>query len=292
MDIFISYSHKDHAWKERIGVFMQCMRRQGHFDYNTWDDGEINLSEHWERRIEEAIKKAKIAILLISPDFLTSRFIIEKELPLLLRRKEEGFLTVVPVIIRPSPWEVVDWLAPIQLHPTGGQALSGGTEHEIENHLKSLTIEVHRLHNQSKNIASSDDQKSISNAEPEETEVYKLLSESSIRELIHRQFSEEVIDTLLLYEVTGKQKVWLVTTRSKIYCLIDSKKVSGRRVQWEQLIEPGLQVVARTNSRIPSKAGTVDIGIKQNWLYSLKKFPNPDDLKTQIDQLIERALHS
>jgi hypothetical protein len=30
---------------------------------------------------------------------------LEKEVPLILERKHEGFLAVVPVIVRPSPWE-------------------------------------------------------------------------------------------------------------------------------------------------------------------------------------------
>lgn len=294
MDIFISYSHKDHAWKERVGLFMQCMRRQGHFDYNTWDDGEINISEEWERRIEEAISKAKIAVLLISPDFLTSRFISEKELPIILKKKSEGLLSVVPVIVRPSPWEVVDWLAPIQLHPPGGQALSGGSEHQIEEHLKSLAIEVHRLLNQSKQSAPSPSVEGAPMTDTQESKPYVLMGEEEVKKFIHRRFSEIAIQSLLLYEVKEQQRVWVVATRSNLYCIIDSRTTSeaDTNVQWVQAIEPNLTVLARSKSRLPGIAGTVDIGKKQNWLYSLNLYPDPKNLSNAISTMIEKALRS
>jgi hypothetical protein len=43
------------------------------------------------------------------------------------------------------PWEIVDWLAEIQLHPADGAALSFGTQPQIEDSLKQLALEVNRL---------------------------------------------------------------------------------------------------------------------------------------------------
>lgn len=54
-----------------------------------------------ERKIERALEKSAIAILLISADFLASDFIIDNELPPLLKSAEEKGKIILPVIIRP-----------------------------------------------------------------------------------------------------------------------------------------------------------------------------------------------
>ncbi|MDH3614238.1 MAG: toll/interleukin-1 receptor domain-containing protein [Gammaproteobacteria bacterium] len=133
MDVFISYSHKDRDWKERIATFMRCMQIQNRFDYATWDDGEINPGEDWRDHIMNAIDKCKIAVLLVSPDFLASEFILKQEVPRLEDLRDQGQVHIVPVIIRPCTWEIVDLLVKLQLHPADGSALSGKSDMESRN---------------------------------------------------------------------------------------------------------------------------------------------------------------
>lgn len=295
MDVFISYCRKDHEWKERVATFMQSMRRLGHFDYSTWDDGEILMSQDWKQLIFDAIGKAKVAILLISPDFLASSFINDVEVPIIRRRKEAGELIVVPVIVRPSPWELVDWLSAIQLHPPNGEALSKGAEHEIEEHLKALTLEVHRLVQQSSASEASEgegvDQSKVVTSAPLDPG-YQFIGDAGVRDLIKSRSGEDVVDTLLLYKIKT-QNVWLASTSKYLYCIIDSEKTAqaGRLVQWVQRIEPGMQVAARNKARVPT-AGTIDIGNRQNWLFSRSLYPDPAALQTRIEQMLMRARQS
>ena len=292
MDVFISYCRVDHEWKERVSTFMQSMRRHGHFDYSTWDDGEIKISDDWKNQIFDSINQAKVAILLISPDFLASRFINDVEVPHILERKETNGLIVVPVIVRPSPWEIVPWLSSIQLHPANGDALSKGNEHEIENNLKELILEVHRLVQQPDQPATSDGDQSKSAAIARAEQKYAFIGDKGVRELVKARLNDDVIDTLLLYKIKT-QNVWIATTSQYVVCIIDSQRTadSNRMIQWKQRIEPGIQVHARPKSRF-SKAGTVDIGRKQNWLYNLRRYPDPEELKNRIETMLNRALRS
>lgn len=295
MDVFISYCRRDHEWKERVATFMQSMRRLGHFDYSTWDDGEINISEDWKKLIIDAIENAKVAILLISPDFLASSFINDVEVPRILGRKEAGELVVVPVIVRPSPWEVVPWLSPIQLHPPSGEALSKGPDHEIEEHLKALTLEVHRLVQQA-SVQEAPEEEGVDQSKvvtsPTTDREYQFIGEKGVRQLIKSRFNEDVIETLLLYKIKT-QNVWIATTSQHVYCVIDSEKTArvGRLVQWSQPIEPGMPVSARSTSRFRT-AGTIDIGNKQNWLYSKRLHSDPTKLQTRIEDMLARAKQS
>jgi hypothetical protein len=86
--------------------------------------------------------RASVAVLLVSADFLTSDFILGKEVPRLLKRRDEQGLRVFPVIVRPRAWKRVKWLARMQVRPTDGRPLSGGDGHRIETDLAAVAEEV------------------------------------------------------------------------------------------------------------------------------------------------------
>ncbi len=48
----------------------------------------IKAGDKWKEKIERALEKSAIAILLISADFLASDFIVDNELPPLLKSAE------------------------------------------------------------------------------------------------------------------------------------------------------------------------------------------------------------
>lgn len=111
-DIFISYSHKDEAWKEALQRHLKVL--QAHNEFSIWDDRQIEVGANWLPAIENAIEQAKVALLLVSSDFLTSEFVTRKEIPRFLQRREAEGLQVVPIIIRPCAWMTVPWLAALQ----------------------------------------------------------------------------------------------------------------------------------------------------------------------------------
>ena len=71
---------------------------------SIWGDRRIAEGDAWYPEIEEALNEADVAILLISADFLTSRFIRGEEVPLLLERREKEGIRVIPLILKPCPW--------------------------------------------------------------------------------------------------------------------------------------------------------------------------------------------
>jgi hypothetical protein len=88
--LFISYSHADREWVDRLQKMMQPLVRND--DLKLWDDSQIPAGARWKEEIEHALATAKVALLLVSSDFLASDFVNSSELPHILRAaKEEAF---------------------------------------------------------------------------------------------------------------------------------------------------------------------------------------------------------
>src|SRR5436189_6200540 len=121
--VFISYSHKDEKWRAKLHTFLKPAIDAG--TISLWDDRAIASGDEWDRKIDEAIETAAVAVLLISPDYLASDWATGQEVPKLLKLAQERGLRVLPILVRPCAWEQVDWLRKLQMFPADARPLVG-----------------------------------------------------------------------------------------------------------------------------------------------------------------------
>ena len=129
--ILISYSHQDERWRQRLMEQLDVLAQSGLVE--VWADRQIGVGERWRERIDQAMLEARIAVLLLSAAFLTSQFIVNMEVPRLLRAHEAAGMTIYPLLIRPCRSQVVPWLSGLQLRPPDARAiaaLTGSRRHE------------------------------------------------------------------------------------------------------------------------------------------------------------------
>jgi internalin A len=96
-DVFISYSHKDKKWRQELETHLKPYLRNGII--TSWSDQQIEPGSQWFGEIQTALTSSRIAVLLVSPDFLASDFIHEHELGPLLKKAEEGGVKILWIAI-------------------------------------------------------------------------------------------------------------------------------------------------------------------------------------------------
>lgn len=101
-DVFISYKHLDDEWRSEIRKWLKPLEDRGLID--VWDDTEIQPGDEWRREIQKALDKAKLAVLLVTQDFLISEFIGKEELPTILEKAENEGLRILWVAVKPSTY--------------------------------------------------------------------------------------------------------------------------------------------------------------------------------------------
>lgn len=117
--IFISYSHHDEEWKDRLRKQLAALPVR----LAEWNDRNIKGGEDWESQIRMAMDQANLAVLLVTADFLCSEFITKVEVPRLLERHRAGELLLYPIIVSFCPWKKVDWLRALNCRPKDGLPL-------------------------------------------------------------------------------------------------------------------------------------------------------------------------
>lgn len=94
---FVSYSHKDTEFYDEFCEHVSMLRANGYL--MLWSDKEIEVGGKWQKAIRDAIEKAGLAVLLVTPGFIASQFIRYDELPLILLKRRDGRMEVfwIPV---------------------------------------------------------------------------------------------------------------------------------------------------------------------------------------------------
>ncbi|PWE52131.1 toll/interleukin-1 receptor domain-containing protein [Metarhizobium album] len=102
LNAFISYSHADEKYLERLHKHMALLQRERAIE--TWTDHQIVPGGKLDGAVAQALERSDVFIALVSPDYLASNYCYDKEFEVALRMAESGKLHILPVIVEPCDW--------------------------------------------------------------------------------------------------------------------------------------------------------------------------------------------
>ena len=143
-EVFISYAHADgNRWHELVRQHLAP-----YVNYNNlsvWSDHDIGMGHDWDDKIQQALARAKVAILLVSPAFLASSYIHNDELPEIMKASQADGLTISWIHVIPSAVFDIP-LGKLQAaHSNSIRTLSGMDEEELNQTLVDICRKVAKL---------------------------------------------------------------------------------------------------------------------------------------------------
>ncbi|WP_438031354.1 protein kinase domain-containing protein [Sorangium sp. So ce233] len=134
---------QDAPWRDRLVSHLRV--HEGSF--SVWDETQIVAGDERQAAWCRAITESKIAILVVSADFLASEFADRQFVEAMLRRKTANRLRIIPLLAKPCNWKSIEWLKPLEARPADGSFLTLLSPAEGERTLAALVSELHLLLN-------------------------------------------------------------------------------------------------------------------------------------------------
>ncbi|TKC91702.1 toll/interleukin-1 receptor domain-containing protein [Trinickia terrae] len=103
LTLFLSYSHADEQLKNELLKHLVPLQRIGLI--NAWHDRKLKAGDDIDHEILTQMRKADIALFLISVDFINSAYCHDVELSEALAMHSRGEVTLIPVVLRSCLWQ-------------------------------------------------------------------------------------------------------------------------------------------------------------------------------------------
>lgn len=127
---FFMYASQDDGYRAELDKHLASLKRSGKLD--TWFDHKIEPGQEWDAEIKRNLQQSDIFLLMLSPDFMNSRYIWEVELQ--AARKKAATARIIPIFLRACDLEDVwftarqgagkqkGWIASIESEPKRDEA--------------------------------------------------------------------------------------------------------------------------------------------------------------------------
>ncbi|MGZ5051934.1 MAG: TIR domain-containing protein [Methylobacter sp.] len=119
--VFISYSHKDEAYRLDLEEHLTMLKRQNII--SIWHDRKITAGDDWKHQIDSNIESADIIIFLVSSSFLSSDYCYDIEVKRAIERCQEGTAKIISVIVRACDWNECEF-SKFQAVPKDGKPIA------------------------------------------------------------------------------------------------------------------------------------------------------------------------
>ncbi|HET6253438.1 MAG TPA: COR domain-containing protein [Puia sp.] len=140
--VFLSYSHKDEDFKDKLDVHLAPLKRSESID--VWNDRKIGPGQNWDATIRREIEEADIILLLISANFNNSLYILKTELDSAIKKHNQATALIVPVFIKECDFSGMPYEG-IQGIPRDAKFIGNFTEREQDKLFAEVSRELRKI---------------------------------------------------------------------------------------------------------------------------------------------------
>lgn len=103
-NLFISYAREDKPIADTLYAYLKPLIAQGKLRVFI-DTEEIEKGEEWHKKITAQLHQADAFLFLVSQHYFRSNYVIETELPAMIKRNREDQVTCWPFLVSDYPWD-------------------------------------------------------------------------------------------------------------------------------------------------------------------------------------------
>lgn len=203
IELFYSYSHKDERLRKKLENHLIVLEKMGVI--TNWHFRKITAGKEWEGEINSHLNSAHIILLLISPNYLTSKYCNDIEVKKAIERHESGEARVIPIILNDvKNWEATPF-AKFQALPENAKSVMKWRSRDdaFKNIAEGIAQAVKEIRKIPKIIIVEDDPKwlerikAVLKAQNFEIELYNQYSEELLGRLAEKDYDLLITDLIL-----------------------------------------------------------------------------------------------
>jgi hypothetical protein len=147
--MFYSYAKDDGNLQKELEKHLSLLKRQGII--SDWKFRMISGGKEWQGEIDNHINTARIILLLISADFLSSDYCYDIEMKRAMELHELKIARVIPIILRPVDWHSSPF-GKLQALPTDSKPITTWTNRDeafldVAKGIRKVVLELHQMNN-------------------------------------------------------------------------------------------------------------------------------------------------
>tara|TARA_B100000965_G_scaffold90243_1_gene73391 strand:- start:5878 stop:7353 length:1476 start_codon:yes stop_codon:yes gene_type:complete len=147
--LFLSFSKKDRFTVSQVENLLNNLKiySKNESPLEVWSMKSLLPGDDYDKEIEQAIDESNGVILALSEEFLNASYIVEKELPLIKRKKEiDPDFKIFPLLIRDCDYHNIDILKNLHIFPSPSKSvdqLEEDFENELLDFAKKILLQFH-----------------------------------------------------------------------------------------------------------------------------------------------------
>ncbi len=243
--VFISYNKKDVKWVDHLRTHLSYLERK--YEFTIWEDSKIDAGAEWRTEIQNAINNTKVAVLMVSANFISSDFINYEELPALLNIANKEGAHIFIVIVSHCMFSDVDVISKYQTINPPSEPLVDMSEGQRDALFVKVTREIKKVLSSNNNMISQTNSTAVTTIEN--------LRISFLRVLIMNVFYNNTNDKGL--SIKDVYVTSMIEKRKDVVRIIQEletlemiSKIKVNNVNHYKLTEFGYAFVKKHNSKI------------------------------------------